>query len=126
MDPRSGRFCRWALDNDRPEVVHIGQRRSGDHRVAQAFKERVSVVVVKMVTRSQAHGPGASQGVRGQKGPGYFLLAVHAIGVPSQRVHAGFAVLGALLSLPNQSPIEVFSNNPNLRDLPSFGADVVT
>jgi hypothetical protein len=30
------------------------------------------------------------------------------------------------LRLPNDSAIEVFSNNPNLRDLASFGADVTT
>ncbi len=30
------------------------------------------------------------------------------------------------MRLPNHAPIEVFSNNPNLRDLPSFGADVTT
>jgi hypothetical protein len=30
------------------------------------------------------------------------------------------------LRLPSDKAIEVFSNSPNLRDLPSFGADVVT
>jgi hypothetical protein len=30
------------------------------------------------------------------------------------------------MRLPNNPPIEVFSNNPNLRDLTLFGADVTT
>ena len=40
--------------------------------------------------------------------------------------HTQVRILQRGMRLPNVAPIEVFSNNPNLRDLPSFGVDVTT
>ncbi len=40
--------------------------------------------------------------------------------------HTQMRILQRLLRLPNTSPIEVFSNNPNLRDLELFHADTKT
>ena len=40
--------------------------------------------------------------------------------------HTQVRILQRGMRLPNATPIEVFSNNPNLRDLPAFGADATT
>lgn len=40
--------------------------------------------------------------------------------------HTQMRVLQRGMRLPSTSPIEVFSNNPNLRDLPAFHADIAT
>jgi superfamily II DNA/RNA helicase len=40
--------------------------------------------------------------------------------------HTQMRILHRMLRLPTEPAIEVFSNNPNLRDLASFGADVTT
>jgi superfamily II DNA/RNA helicase len=40
--------------------------------------------------------------------------------------HTQMRILQRMLRLPLGPPIEVFSNNPNLRDLASFGADATT
>ncbi len=40
--------------------------------------------------------------------------------------HTQMRILQRRLRLPIEKPIEVFSNNPNLRDLSLFGADIVT
>jgi superfamily II DNA/RNA helicase len=40
--------------------------------------------------------------------------------------HTQVRILQRGMRLPNQAPIEVFSNNPNLRDLAAFGADATT
>jgi superfamily II DNA/RNA helicase len=40
--------------------------------------------------------------------------------------HTQMRILQRGMRLPSDSAIEVFSNNPNLRDLPLFGADVTT
>jgi superfamily II DNA/RNA helicase len=49
-----------------------------------------------------------------------------AITLVEYNQHTQMRIVQRNLRLPNDSAIEVFSNNPNLRDLASFGADVTT
>lgn len=49
-----------------------------------------------------------------------------AITLVEYNQHTQVRVLQRGMRLPNVAPVEVFSNNPNLRDLPSFGVDVTT
>ena len=59
-------------DQDRPEVVHVGQRRPGDHRVAERLEEAVAVVVGKAVLGLDAVLPCALERV-GARGARRFL-----------------------------------------------------
>jgi superfamily II DNA/RNA helicase len=49
-----------------------------------------------------------------------------AITLVEYNQHTQMRILQRGMRLPNQAAIEVFSNNPNLRDLASFGADATT
>ncbi len=49
-----------------------------------------------------------------------------AITLVEYNQHTQVRILPRGMRLPNQAPIEVFSNNPNLRDLAAFGADATT
>src|SRR5579863_2998625 len=83
--PRSGTErlevsrLRWAIDDDRPEIVDIGQCRAGHHGITQRPKEAVAIVVVEMITRVQAQRQGARERLWGDHGTRDLLLAVHAV-----------------------------------------------
>ena len=49
-----------------------------------------------------------------------------AITLVEYNQHTQVRILQRGMRLPNQAPIEVFSNNPNLRDIASFSADAAT
>ena len=49
-----------------------------------------------------------------------------AITLVEYNQHTQVRILQRGMRLPNQAPIEVFSNNPNLRDIASFRADAAT
>lgn len=49
-----------------------------------------------------------------------------AVTLAEYNQHTQVRILQRGMRLPTDKPIEVFSNNPNLRDLPAFGADATT
>src|SRR4051794_17156000 len=52
-------------DQDCPEVVDVGQRRTGDHLIAQRLEEAVAVVVGEALLGVDARRFGAGERVRG-------------------------------------------------------------
>jgi hypothetical protein len=68
------------FDQNRPEVIDVGQRRPGDDRIAERAAEAVAVVVRKRVSGTDALAPGAPQRVRREIRTGNLLEAVRAVG----------------------------------------------
>src|SRR3989442_15316562 len=91
MSPPSSRF---GADQDRPEVVDVGPRRTRDDGIAERLEESVPVVVGQAVTRLDATGPRAPERVGRDHGAGDLLLAVDAVGIAGDRVDARSAVEG--------------------------------
>ena len=83
---------RIARHEDRAEVVDVGERRPGDHRVAERREEAMAVVVRRGVARADALRPRARQRVGRDDRAGDFLRAVDAVGVAGDRVDARLAV----------------------------------
>src|SRR5947209_6457853 len=77
-----------AIDQDGAKVVDVGERRAGDDGVAQCAEEAVAVVVVQALARMDAACPGARQRVGRQERTRDLFLAVDAVGVGGDRVHA--------------------------------------
>src|ERR1700730_13556566 len=76
------------VDENRAEVVHIRQRRSGDQRVAERREEAVTIVVVQHVLGPQAQGPCTGERVGSDTGARDLFLAVDTISVSSERMDA--------------------------------------
>src|SRR5689334_15303104 len=73
------------FDEDRAEVVDVGERRAGDDEVAEPGEEGVSVVPREMGLGVEPGGGGAGETVRLQDGAGIVLGAVDAVGVAGDR-----------------------------------------
>ena len=86
---------RRELQNEnRAEIVDIGQRRSGDEAIAERFEKPVAVIILKRLLRANAPSQGALQRVRRDIGAGDFLEAIDTIGVAGERVNSGMALQG--------------------------------
>ena len=80
-------------DQDRPEVVDVGERRAGDEQVAEAGEERVGVVAVEVIAAARAPSRRARSRVSGvTKAPALALDAVDAVGVGGEHPDVGLAL----------------------------------
>ena len=80
------------LDQDRPEIVDVCQRRAGDDEVAYGFEERIGIVVVEIGPGVHALGARPLQGVGRDDGAGVVFRTVDAVRVAGDGVNAGRAI----------------------------------
>src|SRR6185369_15147521 len=79
-------------DQDRAEIVDVGERRAGHEQIAETGEERVGVVAVEMISAVQPQAPCPLQGVWRRERTGVGLDAVDAVGVGGERPDVALAL----------------------------------
>src|SRR5262245_35105056 len=86
--PISREFLR-TVNDDSPEVVHVGQRRSWRHKIAESFEEFGRIVVVKKDGRIEAEAARPAERAGVDEGAGGVLrrpaAAIGAVGIARER-----------------------------------------
>src|SRR5438270_6736243 len=76
-------------DQNRPEVVDVGQRRSGHEIVAERFEKSVAVIIRERLLRANSMRESAIERIRRDIRAGDFLQTVDAVRIAGKRVNAG-------------------------------------
>src|SRR4051812_23475425 len=72
----------WISDQDRAEIIDVGQCRTGDDLIPQAFEEAMPVVIRKPLLRLNALCRRAREGVGCDQRACYFFGPVYSVGIP--------------------------------------------
>src|ERR1035438_7966235 len=74
------------FDEDGAEIIHVGESRPGNHRVAERREKAVRVVVAQHVLGANAERPSASDRVGSDTAARYLFLTVDPVRIAGQCV----------------------------------------
>ena len=86
--PEAGRLVR-VFDEDRTEIIDIGQGRAADDQGIQLLEKSVTVVVLQVFLRIEVFGLGLGMAFRSNPGTGIVFRTIDAVGIAGDRVNAG-------------------------------------
>ena len=86
--PETRRLVR-VFDEDRTEIIDIGQGRTADDQGIQLLEKSVTVVVLQVLLRIEVFGLGLGMAFRSNPGTGIVFRTVDSVGIAGDRIDTG-------------------------------------
>ena len=116
--PEARRLVR-VLDEDRTEIIDIGQGRAADDQGIQLLEKSVTVVVLQVLLRIEVFGLGLGMAFRSNPGTSIVFRTVDTVGIAGERVDAGFPLssqskerMNSVFGPPAPLPLRVTEVSP--------------